>query len=87
MYTLTLTSDERRAMDWIGDRYEHNNLYNLYKLLCVNSVKVFYIDGDIKFTIPENIAWQIKNLLQNGEFECCAESLVEKLVKFCEDVV
>jgi hypothetical protein len=23
MYTITLTKDDRRAMDWVGDRYSH----------------------------------------------------------------
>ena len=29
MYTLTLTADERRAFDWVGDRYNSGKVADL----------------------------------------------------------
>ena len=29
MYSLTLTADERRAFDWVGDRYNSGKVTNL----------------------------------------------------------
>ena len=92
MYTLTLTSDERKAVDWIGNRYGHGN--DLYKALVKgdwqeNDEWGWYGEGDITFTLPEYLAWQIRDIGEECEYrwDCFAEPLAAKLTEFCEKIV
>ena len=93
MYKLTLTASERQAIDWIGNRYSHGD--DLFDLLCEvewEGIKKdedwgWFCEKDITFLIPENIAWQISDLLQNSLYECFAPELVEKLTNFCAEVI
>lgn len=87
-YSLTLTSDERRAIDWIGGRYSHGTeLCDL--LLSCDDAQLFWNDTcDFTFHMPEHIAWQINDII-NGEdgLACFAPSLVNKLRQFSDQVV
>jgi hypothetical protein len=95
MYILTLTYEERKAIDWIGDRYSHG--YDLFSLLrhCFTKVNDNIEDWDwstncdITFTIPENVAWQIRDIIEedNGSLACFSEELKLKLWKFAEQIV
>lgn len=87
MYHLTLTADERKAIDWVGYRYEHGD--DFYKLLIQTSMKNskgedvdWDYEGDITFEILEHAAFEIQQLLWDSQFECFAEPLVRKLVDF-----
>lgn len=90
MYTLILTSDERKAIDWIGDRYSHG--YDLYSLL----VQSYWITSanwddncDIEFRIPENIAWQIQEIGEECQYrwDCFAPGFAHKMNEFCDKIV
>lgn len=101
MYTLTLTHDERKAIDWVGYRYGHGN--NLKDLLFEDSILIVnedidkdqlfeewhHRDGDITFHIPENLAWAINNIGEECEFrwDCFAEDLAAKMNNFCGEIV
>jgi len=63
MYTLTLTADERRAFDWVGDRYNSGKVASLLRD-CIPEDREWSDDGDITFTIPEHIAWEINELAE-----------------------
>lgn len=86
-YSLTLTKGERRAIDWIGGRYEHGE--DFYRLLSdVMPEDAEWDEGeDITFTIPEYKAWEIKDLLNDSLFDCFAPSLVEKIRRFLDRIV
>lgn len=61
-YRLTLTADERKAIDWIGDRYDHGN--TLSRLLLdeceLSPADAEWADrGPITFALPEHVAWAI----------------------------
>ena len=57
MYTLTLTADERRAFDWVGDRYNSCKFADLL-IGCIPENREWDDDGDITFQIPEHVARQ-----------------------------
>lgn len=83
MYTLTLTHEERKAIDWVGHRYSNgDDFYHLLILEC-DYDNDWDFDGDVEFRIPEHIAWEICKL----EWPCFSKDFVEKLVSFCERMV
>jgi len=97
-YQLTLTADERKAIDWIGYRYGHGNA--LYKLLWIEceanpiGPSLDLYDGwcdicPIMFTIPEHVAWQIRQIGEECEFrwDCFSQELAAKLSYFCDSIV
>ncbi len=62
MYKLTLTKEERKAIDWVGHRDWNGE--SLYVSLWVESESFpndidWDENGDITFTIPESVAWDI----------------------------
>lgn len=92
MYHLTLTHDERAALDWVGGRYPHG--HDLYKLLWVESTANpddadWDSPNDIEFAIPEHVAWQIGEMGSEGNYQwdCFAEPLSRKLTDFCMQIV
>ena len=97
-YELILTRGERRAIDWVGYRYFHgDDLYNLLAKSPVTHSAVnaeeedFWWQGDydIKFEIPEHIAWEIKDGIEDEDCElsCFSEPLKEKLLRFIESII
>lgn len=89
MYHLTLTYAERRAIDWIGDRYRHGT--ELYRLLWVESTVTpddedWDSPNDITFAIPEHVAWTISEIISEG-LDCFAPDLVCKLHRLQDRIV
>jgi hypothetical protein len=92
MYRLTLTADERRAIDWVGHRYSNGT--DLYRLLFVES-KVEPEDadwdakGDLTFVVPEHVAWQIaENYRAEDEcWPCFADPFAAKMNQFVAAIV
>jgi len=89
-YTLTLTNEERRAIDWIGLRYPHGD--ELYSALCEAKWSCdteWDTDDSITFNIPEHVAWRIADIAEEGEhrWDCFGSELVQKLERFLEGVV
>jgi len=94
MYNLLLTSDERSAIDWIGNRYDHGD--DLKGLLTdcemiadgVESEDIEWSgDYEIEFTVPEHVAWAINEIIDDGNLECFSIDLVCKLLYFANSVV
>ena len=66
MYTLTLTADDGRAFDWVGDRYNSGKVADLL-LDCMPEDREWGDDDDITFNIPEHVAWEINELAEAGK--------------------
>ena len=96
MYTLTLTSADRKAIDWIGNRYRHGD--ELYSLLWSECDQHAIPDSNgnpsddwdspqpIRFDIPENVAWQIVEIIGEG-LDCFSRDLCSRLWEFAGQVV
>src|SRR4051812_12419312 len=84
MYLLTLTTEERRAFDWVGDRYNSGKVADLLTK-CIPEDREWGNDGDIPFEIPEHIAWEIDQLAEEEGYTwaCSAPDLAGKLNEFC----
>jgi|APGre2960657404_1045060.scaffolds.fasta_scaffold46391_4 hypothetical protein len=94
MYNLLLTSDERSAIDWIGNRYDHGD--DLKGLLTdcemiadeVESEDIEWSgDYEIEFIVPEHVSWAINEIIDNGNLECFSIELVRKLLDFANSIV
>jgi hypothetical protein len=88
VYDLTLKADERRAFDWVGDRYNSGKVADLL-LDCIPDDREWSDDDDITFDIPEHIAWQINELAEAEGYSwpCFAPDLAEKLNELCWNIV
>jgi hypothetical protein len=90
-YQLTLTRDERRAFDWVGDRYHAGTISDLLRMYCTVTDDAFGWDDDVTLTyvVPEWVAWQINDLaeLENHAWPCFGEELKAKMVDFCGKIV
>lgn len=97
MYKLTLTRSERKAIDWIGDRYRHG--HELYTLLCRGewTIEDGTLSGDwdceneLTITMPEHVAWEVRDLIEDSSegviLPCLAIDFCVKLVTFCDCIV
>lgn len=98
MYKLTLTRDERKAIDWLGECYRHG--HELYTLLCVGdwtteSGNELTADWDcadaLVITMPEYIAWEVKELIDDsligGKLDCFCDDFTDKLLDWCRTIV
>src|SRR3954468_2161024 len=52
LYTLILTADERRAFDWVGDRYNAGAVADLLRDCIPEGQPEWEDDGEIAFTLP-----------------------------------
>ncbi len=93
MWQLTLTLDERRAIDWVGHRYAHGDtLFRILTTECPTQPEEFEWaePGDVVFTIPsETVLWMIDEVGQECEYlwDCFAPVLAAKLQTLCDEVV
>lgn len=92
MYTLTLTHEERKAIDWIGNRYSNGD--DLYRMIWGRSEQSpndvdWDSPCDITFKIPENIAWNIRDNAksEDGYWPCFAKELADKMQTFIDNIV
>lgn len=99
MYKLTLTREDRKAIDWVGYRYSNGD--ELYDLLIRCEFVESYIDlreewisnRNITFIVPEHIAWQIADNARNEDgdfpynFPCFSDELTSKMMLFCESII
>jgi len=90
-YHLTLTQDQRAAFDWVGDRYGAGDVARLLLTQCQHTPEEAEWDqpGDMAFTVPEHVAWQIRDLAEAEDFlwPCFAGELTRKLNDFCWNLV
>ena len=88
MYTLTLTHEERKALDFVGHRYEHGD--DFIKLLTRADVEEMFswnMPIDITFHIQEYLAWEMKDLLCESQYDLLADPLANKLTNFIESII
>lgn len=89
MYTLTLTSSERDAIDWVGYRYPTGD--NLRKILvdCLKPDEEWDQDDDIMFEIPEHRAWEINDLAEenDGAWPGFSGELAKKMQAFVDGII
>lgn len=89
-YHITLSQSERKALDWIGDRYW--NGYDLYRFLWTRSRAFpnnvnWDSSEDILFVIPEHVAWEIQELAEEEGFPCFAPGLQTKFQSMLDSIV
>jgi len=97
-YKLTLTREERKAIDWVGHRYAHGN--DLYDVLCNAEWDVkaccsqeedwgWLADCPIEFTLSEPLAWEVLTIRDEseGRWDCFAPELAAKMTEFCDNIV
>lgn len=89
MYSLFLSPNERKAIDWVGNRYDHGDSLRNLLLDCLNADDEWGGDAHILFAIPESVAWEICLIAEQCEYrwDCFAPSLSLKLTNFCLSVV
>ena len=92
MYHLTLTCDERRAIDWVGYRAHCGDA--LYRLLWGESPhEPDDADWDdprpITFHIPEHVAWRIRDNWEEEDcgWYCFGDELSAKLDRLINSIV
>lgn len=90
MYKLTLTPNERKAIDWVGYRYGHG--YDLSRQLEKgqwNTDIDWYSDQDIEFNLPEYVAWLIKDIGEEDNFlwTCFSPEFAQKMNDFCDKII
>jgi len=88
MYVLNLTADERRAFDWVGDRYNSGKVARLL-IDRLPEDREWSDDADITFHIPEHVAWEINEFAQAEDYSwaCFAPALAAKLSNLCWGIV
>jgi len=94
MYTLILTSEDRKAIDWIGNRYRHGNeLFSVLWSECDQHATGSCSDclnwdspQPIRFDIPENVAWHIVEIIYEG-LDCFSDDLRSRLWEFTDKVI
>ena len=88
MYQLTLTSGERDAFDWVGDRYAAGDVARLL-LDCMPEDAAWGEEGDVVFAVPEHVAWGMNDLAEQEEYlwPCFSEALADKMNAFCQAIV
>jgi hypothetical protein len=88
MYSLTLTADEQRAFDWVGDRYNTGKVADLL-MGCIPEDRERSDEGDITFTIPEHLDRQIRDLADDLNFSWAwfGPPLVNKLNELSWSIV
>lgn len=89
MYKLTLTKEERKAIDWIGHRYRHGN--ELRDILDyspqTDGAELEWDDGGAAtYDLSESDAWTICEIVEEG-LDCFDPDLCAKLHDFAEGVV
>jgi hypothetical protein len=89
LYTLTLTADERRAFDWVGDRYNAGAVADLLRDCIPDGQPEWEDDGEIVFTLPEHVAWRVRDLAEDegNAWPCFATALAGKLNDLCWGIV
>jgi hypothetical protein len=86
-YTLTLTQAERKAIDWVGNRYRHGD--ELADILSASDCPGNWHDtGELTYTISEPDAWMIREIIdEDWHLSCFARDLVDKLHSLYERIV
>lgn len=92
-YTLNLTFEQRKGIDFIGNRY--NNGDDLKKILRKCDVVEKDDDWewndkvDYTFIVREHLAWEIKDLLESDDVfcPCFSPKFKSKLQNFIDEII
>ena len=87
-YLLTLTRDERKAIDHVGHRYGHGN--ELYDALCECEWNCDWDSPDVLILdVPEFVAWTINEIAEDcsHNWDLFCDKLAKKLDTFCDQIV
>jgi len=89
VYMLTLPGPERRAFDWLGDRYGTGAPIAAILRGCLPDDAEWTQPGDITFPVPEHDAWAIAELArEEGDmWPCFAPRLAAKMSHFTSSIV
>lgn len=98
MYTLIITSGERDAFDFVGDRYNNGDAMADILRSCMPdgeefAAQAWYEPGDVTIKIPEHKAWEIRELYEedcqggHSGWAMFADELVEKMQEFVDSIV
>ena len=81
-------TDERRAFDWVGDRYNSGKVADLL-MDCIPEARGWYEQRDITFQVPEHVSWQFNELAEEEGYSwaCFAPALAAKINGFCWGIV
>jgi hypothetical protein len=78
MSTLVLPLSYRKAIDWIGNRYEHG--FDFYKLLTAGDWDHDWDDpGPVTITMTPEQTRAVVELIQRSPLDCFSEDLVDYL--------
>lgn len=73
MYSITLSKEDRQAVDWIGSSYSHgSDLKQILESEEVNAIPDESWDSDLAITyhLPEYKAWELKEIVEEGNLDC-----------------
>jgi hypothetical protein len=87
MYTLTLTRDERQAIEWVGNRYWNGDDFKRLLWNAKNDLSDWESDKDITFFFEEFEAWQIKDHYEQDGLPCFSVEFELKIVDFIDDII
>jgi hypothetical protein len=99
VYALTLTREERKAFDWVGDRYSTGTEFKRHLVVDCHQYrncneeycdcKEWDKEGDLTFYVPQPVAWELQELAEedNFTFPCFSDGLRTKLNEFLSKVV
>ena len=88
-YTLTLSWPERRAFDWLGDRYGTGEPIAVTLRGCLPDDAEWTQPGDITFLIPEHEAWLLaaRAWAEDSPWPGFAPALASKMTAFTSSLV
>jgi len=85
-YEITLTREERKAMEWVGNRYRHG--YGWASIIG-EGTEEWDCDDEITFKIPEHKAWEMKEHYDecNGFLACFDSTLTRKFDYLMDSII
>jgi hypothetical protein len=81
-YRLTLTRDERSAIDWIGDRYWNGDTLSDLLWSDYEGDVEWDDDKDITFSVPWDKAQEIAEYVEDEFIPCFDDELTKKINMF-----
>lgn len=87
MYRLTLSREERKAIEWVGNRYWNGDDFRRILWNAKNDGGEWDSDENITFFLEEFEAWQIKDHYEQDGLPCFSVELELKIVEFIDGIV
>lgn len=87
MYNLTLTRNERSAIEWVGNRYWNGDDFRRILWSAKNEGGEWDGPDDITFFLQEHEAWEINDHIEEEGLPCFSDDFVSKLYNFSAQIV